>query len=156
MVDFCINNYLPAIIQATDHINLSAEEIEKYRGIIISAGAKLLYAAVWQEQIILSLGDGDFLYSPEANELGTELLSTLNLFLNTKQDFEYFNKDFQRGIDIYPGDTNIKGPVISVFIYIGCCLVGFGLCFLMKEDLKRQESEIQHQKHPVNDKIETF
>ena len=55
MYDFCINQYIPTMLDATRHIELTQTEIDTYQGMFISTVGKLLYGAVWQEEIIISL-----------------------------------------------------------------------------------------------------
>merc|ERR1712061_670723 len=85
--DFINNQYLPEIRTVTSGIRIGILE-------------KLLYAFVWQEQIL----DIPFVFDPEANIKGNELIPVVNAFANRLNDFTFYEENFQNGTLIYPGD----------------------------------------------------
>ena len=62
-------------------------------GDLASALVKLLYAFVWQEQIL----DIPFVFDPEANIKGNELIPVVNAFANRLNDFTFYEENFQVG-----------------------------------------------------------
>ena len=65
-------------------------------GNLASALVKLLYAFVWQEQTL----DIPFVFDPEANIRGNELIPVVNSFANMLNDFTLYEQNFQvKGLD---------------------------------------------------------
>lgn len=71
------------MLEATRHVDLSAEERQRYLGMVESVAIKLLYACFWQE-FVLGI-DTDWLAKPVVNVVGTRLLPVLNGFANSLQ-----------------------------------------------------------------------
>ena len=72
-------------------LNLGPGEKLHLQGNIISAAVKLLYACVWQEELI----ETPFLFDPLANEIGAELVPIVNAFANQLNDFTFKDQNFQ-------------------------------------------------------------
>ena len=51
---FCLEDYLGEVRQATSHIQLSLEEKGRIEGNTIGTVMKLLYAFLWQEEVLVS------------------------------------------------------------------------------------------------------
>ena len=72
-------------------LNLGPGEKLHLQGNVISAAVKLLYACVWQEELI----ETPFLFDPLANEIGAELVPIVNAFANQLNDFTFKDQNFQ-------------------------------------------------------------
>ncbi|KAF2365485.1 hypothetical protein FHG87_003769, partial [Trinorchestia longiramus] len=99
---FIQNDYLPELRNLTSTLKLSIVEETKFLENLIGTLVKLVYAFVWQEQV---LTDNPVLLEPDANALGWEYLPIVNAWANSLNKFEYFEPDFQNGTNIYPGDV---------------------------------------------------
>ena len=75
--------------------NLQIGPLEKLRlqGNLISTLIKMIYAFLWDEESIIP----PFIFDPEANELGAQLIPLVNAFSNRLNDFTYFEQNFQVG-----------------------------------------------------------
>ena len=75
--------------------NLQIGPLEKLRlqGNLISTLIKMIYAFLWDEESIIP----PFIFDPEANELGAQLIPVVNAFSNRFNDFTYFEQNFQVG-----------------------------------------------------------
>ena len=60
----------------------------------ISAGLKLMYAFMWQEQFV----EDQIVYNPHVNLLGAKLVPVLNRFVNEFNSFSYYEPEFQVGL----------------------------------------------------------
>ena len=101
--------YLPEVRNATAGFDLGIIEETKFVENILSTVAKLIYAFLWQEEL---LTDNSIFLNETVNEWGWEQLPKLNTFLNSYNTFDYVELDFQNGTNIYPGDVvcNPTGP----------------------------------------------
>lgn len=99
--DFINNQYLPEIRALTADIRIGLLEKVQLIGNFASTMVKLLYAFVWQEQTL----DIPFVFDPEANVRGNELIPVVNAFANRLNDFTFYEENFQNGTAIYPGDA---------------------------------------------------
>ena len=107
--EFIMEYYLPEIRNATDFLELTEEEKHDFVVDAWATVAKLIYAFLWQEEV---LTDNPIFLSPVVNKLGMDLLPEFNGKLNEKNSFNYFEENFQNGVNIYPGDEwcNPVGP----------------------------------------------
>ena len=60
----------------------------------LSAGLKLLYAFVWQEEFL----EDPIVYDPTLNSLGAKIIPVVNRFANELNSFVYWEQDFQVGL----------------------------------------------------------
>ena len=60
----------------------------------LSAGLKLMYAFMWQEQFV----EDQIVYNPHVNLLGAMLVPVLNRFFNEFNSFSYYELEFQVGL----------------------------------------------------------
>ena len=58
----------------------------------ISAGIKLFYAFLWQEEV---LADATALFTPEVNAWGNEHISDVNAFANSLNNWPIYDQDLQ-------------------------------------------------------------
>ena len=72
-------------------LHLGLDEKLHLQGNILSAAAKLLYACIWQEEFF----ETPFLFDPQANEIGAELVPIVNAFANQLNDFTFKDQNFQ-------------------------------------------------------------
>jgi len=107
--EFIMNYYLPEIRNATEFLNLTEEEKNDFEIDAWTTVFKLVYAFLWQEEV---LTDNPLFKNETVNEIGWQLLPLFNKKMNDLNSFEYYEKNFQRGVDIYPGDAdcNPHGP----------------------------------------------
>lgn len=61
---------------------------------------KLMYAFLWQEEII----PGPWLRDKDLNRLGGEAMPIFNMLCNAMNGFPHADKDVQAGRNVYPGD----------------------------------------------------
>ena len=59
---------------------------------------KMIYAFLWDEESIIP----PFIFDPEANEIGAELIPRVNSFANRFNDFTYYEQNFQVGFVNHP------------------------------------------------------
>lgn len=100
-VIFIEDFYLPELRNLTVNLHMGVVEETKFLENTISTLSKLIYAFVWQEQV---LSDNPEILDPDFNALGWAYLPKLNTWANSLNTFEYFEQDFQNGTNIYPGD----------------------------------------------------
>ena len=77
----------------TADIRIGLLEKVQLIGNFASTMVKLLYAFVWQEQTL----DIPFVFDPEANIRGNELIPVVNAFANRLNDFTFYEENFQVG-----------------------------------------------------------
>ena len=77
----------------TADIRIGLLEKVQLIGNFASTMVKLLYAFVWQEQTL----DIPFVFDPEANVRGNELIPVVNAFANRLNDFTFYEENFQVG-----------------------------------------------------------
>ena len=79
-------------------INLQMGPLEKLRlqGNLLSTLVKLVYAFLWDEESILP----PFIFDPEANAIGAELIPLVNSFGNRFNDFTFYEQNFQVGFTL--------------------------------------------------------
>lgn len=99
---FIMDDYLPELRNLTSEIEIGALQKTKFIENILATTSKLIYAFLWQEQV---LTDDSVFLDPAVNEAGWELLPVVNEWANSLNSFEYYDLDYQNGINIYPGDT---------------------------------------------------
>jgi len=96
---FVMDAFLPAIRIASSHHYLGlTDRLELLTNTLFTV-AKLLYAFVWQEDVI-DFGGANL--TPEANSAGAALLPYLNEYANNQTSWELHVDDAQRG-ESYPG-----------------------------------------------------
>ena len=57
----------------------------------ISAGLKLVYAFIWQEEFL----ENQIVYNPILNSFGAKMIPVVNRFANELNSFVYWEQDFQ-------------------------------------------------------------
>ncbi|KAF2365484.1 hypothetical protein FHG87_003768, partial [Trinorchestia longiramus] len=85
----------------TENITLGVIEKTRFLEDGITTVLKLIYAFLWQEEI---LTDNPLFLNETVNEIGYEYLPVVNTRLNEINSYDYFNLDFQNGSNVYPGD----------------------------------------------------
>lgn len=100
--NFVVNQYIPAIRNATSLMEFGDIERFKFLSNAIGSGIKLMYAFLWQER---ELTKSKFFLDPLVNFLGWELLPRINHIANQFVTFEHFDKQFQNGVKVYPGES---------------------------------------------------
>ena len=65
---------------------------------LLSTLVKMIYAFLWDEESIIP----PFIFDPEANEIGAELIPRVNSFANRFNDFTYYEQNFQVGFVNHP------------------------------------------------------
>ena len=100
---FIIEKYLPELRNATSDSEffIDSDERENFMKDAWATVFKLIYAFLWQEEV---LTDNPLFLSKPVNKLGMKFLPVLNNFLDEGNSFEYFDLDFQNGVNVYPGD----------------------------------------------------
>jgi len=71
-------------------------------GNLYSTLIKLVYAFLWQEEV---LTQDDFWLQPTTNAIGTLVLPLVNGLANQLNNFTYSDAVMQTGINMYPGET---------------------------------------------------
>ena len=99
--EFITDQYLPELRKHIQNLNLGP--VEKTHFIINSLGAigKLIYAMVWQEEVLVN---SELIDNATFNEMGWEFLPRLNSKINELNSFEYHDLNYQDGINVYPGE----------------------------------------------------
>ena len=100
-LEFITNSYLPEMRNATADIKLTLVQRTQFIKNMLATTIKLLYSFLWQEQVLTS---NSMFLDPSVNEKGWEMLPLVNQFANTYNTFEYYDLDYQNGINIYPGE----------------------------------------------------
>merc|ERR1712241_110886 len=100
--EFCVQEFLPEVRTATANFNLPQEEFLMLEGNTFSTLIKLIYAFLWQEEV---LTQDDFWLQPSTNEIGTYVLPLVNGLANQLNNFTYSDAVMQTGINLYPGET---------------------------------------------------
>lgn len=95
---FLLDHYLPAIRKASTHYLGLRDRLELLRNMVTTVG-KLLYAFVWQENVIDFHG---WNLTPEANQIGATLLPFINEYANNHTSWDLNVEDVQKGQG-YPG-----------------------------------------------------
>lgn len=98
--DFILNHYIPEYRKLTARLYLHPLEKLRLKNNFLSASKKLLFAFVWQEKTFKL----PFIFGPAVNSLGSESIQVVNGVANILNDFTFYEKNFQKGIGIYPGD----------------------------------------------------
>jgi len=99
---FCLQQFLPTMRNATEHIELPSDEFFKLEGNLLSTGLKLIYAFLWQEQFLVN--DPIWL-QPSTNEVGAAFLPVINQAMNGYNSWNYSDTEMQLGINMYPGEA---------------------------------------------------
>jgi len=100
--EFCVGEFLPELRSATGNFNLPQEEFLILEGNVFSTLIKLVYAFLWQEEV---LTQDDFWLQPSTNAIGTLVLPLVNNLANQLNNFTYSDSNMQAGINMYPGET---------------------------------------------------
>lgn len=98
---FIQDGYLPELRNLTSELHIGLLEKMQFIINVLGTAVKLIYAFLWQEQV---LTDNTFFLDPVVNEKGWELLPVLNEMVNAINSFEYSDLNYQKGINVYPGD----------------------------------------------------
>jgi len=101
--EICVDKFLPAFRNATASFRpLPLEERVEFGRNLVGTAVKLLYAFVWQEQVITS----DFVFKPQVNQIGAFLQPLLNNFVTDNiETFKYSNTEFVSGKNFYAGQS---------------------------------------------------
>jgi len=101
--EICVDKFLPAIRDATkDFRPLPLEERVEFGRNLVGTLVKLLYAFVWQEQVITS----PIVFKPQVNQIGAILQPLLNNFVtNNIGLFKYSDPEFGSGKNFYAGQA---------------------------------------------------
>jgi len=101
--EICVDKFLPAFSDATkDFRPLPLEERVKFGRNLVGTAVKLLYAFVWQEQVITN----EIVFKPQVNQIGALLQPMLNNFVTENiETFKYSNPDFGSGKNFFAGQT---------------------------------------------------
>jgi len=101
--EICVDKFLPAIRNATkDFRPLPLEERVTFGRNLVGTAVKLLYAFVWQEQVITN----DFVFKPQVNQIGAYLQPLLNNFVTDNiETFKYSDPEFGSGKNFFAGQT---------------------------------------------------
>jgi len=105
--EFLTVNFLPAIRNATSGHYLGLTDRLQLGTDLVASCAKLLYAFLWQEDVI-DLGGANL--TPEANALGAQFLPVLNQYANNQTSWSLHIADVQLGLG-YPGHAECN-PLI--------------------------------------------
>ncbi|TRY80394.1 hypothetical protein TCAL_04714 [Tigriopus californicus] len=131
--EFCLQTFLPEIRVVTADFELPEEEktllTHRLEGILM----KLLYGAIWQEEVFIS---NEELLTPEANALGATYIPVVNDLANSLLEFVHNNPDFQHGKRVYPGDEWCN-PLIPHAKWHLQCGVGLTDLIFLADDLYR-------------------
>lgn len=121
---FCLEDFLPEVRVATSHVNMTAEEKSKFQGNTFSTLIKLVYAFLWQEEVLTS---NDIWLQPSTNEIGMYLLPLVNGIANGMNHFHYNESTMQIGYNMYPGDSwcNYVIPHAKWHLETGIALTDF-------------------------------
>ena len=71
---------------------MAEEDVLQLRSNFASALVKLGYAFLWQESV---LTDAPWVFDPEVNVIGADLLPVVNSLANGLNNFEYYEQNFQ-------------------------------------------------------------
>merc|ERR1712223_48635 len=105
--DFLTIHFLPAIRNATSGHYLGLTDRLELGTNLLAACSKLLYAFLWQEDVI-DLGGANL--SPEANGLGAQFLPILNQYANNRTSWNLHISDVQHGVG-YPGHAECNPTI---------------------------------------------
>eukprot|EP00300_Choanocystis_sp_HF-7_P037940 c54390_g1_i1.p1 GENE.c54390_g1_i1~~c54390_g1_i1.p1 ORF type:complete len:376 (+),score=10.68 c54390_g1_i1:23-1129(+) len=104
--EFVLDHYEPTLILA-----LQENDVDLPVDVALDFGArglgtliKMMYAFVWQEQLI----PGPWLYSPEDNIRGAEVMPEINAIGNDISGYNHTDDDLQDAINTYPGDYECR------------------------------------------------
>merc|ERR1719495_80307 len=107
--EICVEKFLPAMNEATkDFRPLPLEDRVDFGRNLIGTAVKLLYAFVWQDQV-LTPATAPWVVNPQVDQIGSILLPILNGFVSTNiETFKYSDPDFVKGTNFYPGFENCR------------------------------------------------
>ena len=71
----------------------------------------MIYAFLWDEESIIP----PFIFDPEANEIGAELIPLVNSFANRFNDFTYYEQNFQVGFVYHPTKCTMNTVRKTIF-----------------------------------------
>jgi hypothetical protein len=91
---------MPEMRVALEDMRLGPIEDLQLKGNLASTLMKLVYAFLWQEEVF----GPPFLFEPEANIKGAELIPKVNAFANRLNTYTFYEQNFQDAISIFPGD----------------------------------------------------
>jgi len=101
--EICVDKFLPAIRDATkDFRPLPLEDRVNFGRNLVGTAVKLLYAFVWQEQVITD----DIVFKPQVNLIGAYLQPMLNNFVTENiETFKYSDPEFGSGKNFFAGQA---------------------------------------------------
>jgi len=101
--DICVDKFLPALNNATKHFRpLPLEDRVKFGKNLVGTAAKLLFAFLWQEQVITS----PIVFNSRVNKIGAFLQPMFNKFVTGNiASFKYSNPSFVSGKNFYAGQS---------------------------------------------------
>ena len=105
--EFLLSVYLPVLMDVTDNYPLTVLEKAELLENTVGTVMKLLFAFVWQEDVIDLSGFNDL---PEVNQAGAALLPEFNMFFNNLTLWDLNVQDVQLGGG-YPGSVGCNDVI---------------------------------------------
>lgn len=127
---FFQNDFIPELKRATPYMDRKKNFRNNFLANSLGSMAKLIHAFVWHEY---RLFNSSIILKPITNLIGSRVFSKVNRKLNGATNYQFYQPDFQRGVNIYPGEQRCNRLIAHPKWHVQSAIMLADLVYLADE-----------------------